>query len=119
MECISTNAIFDPLDICNIYACYTADISRSDLANTHLAHTHRTFKARKFLLLCDLGRSWMAARNAIARGDSAISEAMNLSQSLIRSGKSKAHALATRDAHVPFRSVLFFCGIFGTANWNG
>lgn len=73
MDCITTNAIFDPFDICNKSLCLSSEVTRADLKNPHLP-SHRMFKVRKFLLLRDLGRTWTEAKDTIERGDELLSE---------------------------------------------
>lgn len=53
----------------------TSEFSRADLDKPHLP-LHRSFKARRFLIIGDLGQAWRDAQDAISRGDMAITAAL-------------------------------------------
>lgn len=75
MECVGSSAPFNPVNLCNDKDCLSAELTRDDLDHPHLPQ-HRSFKARKLLLIRDIGRAWTAAKGAIEKGDKAISEAL-------------------------------------------
>jgi len=75
LECKPDISPFDSIDLCGNKVCMGSKVTRDDLKHPHLP-SHRTFKARKFLMLRDLGRAWRRAEDAVRPGDKAITVAL-------------------------------------------
>jgi hypothetical protein len=75
MDCVNPSAYFNTIDMCDDKDCLSAEFTRDDLNEPHLP-SHRTFKSRKLLLIRDIGLAFMTVRDAIERGDKAITDAL-------------------------------------------